>query len=46
MEDYGEWNELLKIMKLRHSIELKLTYEKGVKKGAYYQRVLDCKDDK
>ena len=33
VEDYGEWNELLKIMKLRHSIKLKLTYEKRGKEG-------------
>jgi len=43
-EDYDDWKELLEVISMRHNIELKMSYEKGIKKGAYYQRVLDCKE--
>lgn len=43
--DYEDLNELLETIELKHNIELKSAYEEGIKKGAYYQRVLDCKDN-
>ena len=45
LDDHEEWKELLKTIELRHSIEIKSAYEKGIQQGAYYQRIIDCKED-
>lgn len=45
-EDHEEWKELFKTIELKHSIEIKSAYEKGVQQGAYYQRIIDCKEDR
>lgn len=29
-EDYDDWKELLEVMNMRHNIELKMSYEKGI----------------
>lgn len=45
LEDREEWKELLKTIGLRHSIEIKSAYERGIQQGAYYQRIIDCKEN-
>ena len=46
IDEIAEYNQsrFLEVISMRHNIELKMSYEKGIKKGAYYQRVLDCKE--
>ena len=43
-EDFDDFNSLIETINLRHEMELKAAYEKGIQQGAYYQRIIDCKE--
>ena len=45
VEDFDDFNSLIETINLRHEMELKAAYEKGIQQGSYYQRIIDCKED-